>query len=366
MHCTKCGAEIPQAAHYCASCGNPASGASTTTVATFEPPPFRSEPPALIPVRAKGITGPAHYAGFWRRLVAYLIDGLILAVISTIVVMVIAAVALASDPPSAVVGAGYYVASWIAGWLYYALQHSSSAQATPGKRAMGIKVSTLTGERIGFGRATGRFLAMIASALTLGIGYAMAGLTRRKQALHDMMTGTLVVSRDTTPADIVAGLAEPRVSGGIIAIGIAAGLVPAVGILAAIAIPAYEDYLIRSQVSEGLTIAAEYKAAVAEALVAGTDYEMIDNDSIGLPAEVEGNYVSKIEVAGAAVQITYGGAAHTSLQEALVALIPGLNESGDVVWTCGYAAVPEGVTAYLEQHGDYTSVEPKYLPSACR
>jgi uncharacterized RDD family membrane protein YckC len=81
----------------------------------------------------------------------------------------------------------------LVGWLYSALQESSETQATFGKKMMGIVVTDLDGNRISFGRATGRHFAKIPSACVLLIGYIMAAFTERKQALHDMMAGTLVV-----------------------------------------------------------------------------------------------------------------------------------------------------------------------------
>ena len=84
-------------------------------------------------------------------------------------------------------------------WLYFALFESSAMQATPGKRAMGLKVVGETGRRIGFGKATGRYFGKIVSGMIFNIGYLMAGLTARKQALHDLMAGTLVVFRAVEP-----------------------------------------------------------------------------------------------------------------------------------------------------------------------
>jgi uncharacterized RDD family membrane protein YckC len=81
----------------------------------------------------------------------------------------------------------------IAEWLYFAGLESSTMQATVGKMALGVRVTGLDGGRIGFGRATCRLLAKIVSGLILYIGFIMAGFTARKQALHDMMCGTLVV-----------------------------------------------------------------------------------------------------------------------------------------------------------------------------
>jgi uncharacterized RDD family membrane protein YckC len=77
-------------------------------------------------------------------------------------------------------------------WIYEAAMESSSKQATLGKMALGLKVTDLEGRRISFARATGRHFSKIISGCILLIGYIMAGFTQRKQALHDMIAGTLV------------------------------------------------------------------------------------------------------------------------------------------------------------------------------
>ncbi len=79
-------------------------------------------------------------------------------------------------------------------WLYFAYLESGEKQGTWGKQMLGIYVTDLTGNRISFGRASGRFFAKIISGLIpLGIGYIMAGITERKQALHDMIASCLVL-----------------------------------------------------------------------------------------------------------------------------------------------------------------------------
>jgi len=80
-------------------------------------------------------------------------------------------------------------------WLYYALLESSAWQATLGKKALGLEVTDMQGMRISFGRATGRFFAKIISSIILFIGFIMAGFTEKKQALHDMIAGTLVIRK---------------------------------------------------------------------------------------------------------------------------------------------------------------------------
>jgi uncharacterized RDD family membrane protein YckC len=95
------------------------------------------------------------------------------------------------------VGIGFFVLAVIVGkWLYYALFESSSWQATPGKKVLNIFVTDINGAPVTFGRATGRYFSrFVTSLIPLGIGYMLAGLTERKQALHDMIASTLVLRR---------------------------------------------------------------------------------------------------------------------------------------------------------------------------
>ena len=134
------------------------------------------------------------YAGFWRRFVAYLIDYLIIGAGAFIVGFVIGIIAGASAP------AALYVVTIAGYYLYYAFMESSANQATVGKIALGLKVTDEEGNRIAFGRAIGRTVAKILSALTLFVGFIMAGFTDRKQALHDKIAHTLVVKRSAAPA----------------------------------------------------------------------------------------------------------------------------------------------------------------------
>jgi uncharacterized RDD family membrane protein YckC len=132
------------------------------------------------------------YAGFWRRFVAWLLDGLLLSVVTLPFTLQFGSDAAAEAARTSAAG----TISTVVGWLYYALMESSAKQATVGKMALGIIVTDLEGRRIGFGRATGRYFAKILSALILGIGFLMAAFTERKQGLHDMVASTLVVKGD--------------------------------------------------------------------------------------------------------------------------------------------------------------------------
>jgi len=90
----------------------------------------------------------------------------------------------------------FAVVSVLIQWLYHAYLESGEKQATWGKQALGLYVTDLMGNRVTFGRASGRFFAkMVTGMIPLGIGYIMAGFTERRQALHDMIASCLVLRR---------------------------------------------------------------------------------------------------------------------------------------------------------------------------
>lgn len=153
------------------------------------------------------------YAGFWLRFVAYLIDYFILQFVGFVLALpfvgaiIFSALNIAASGDfneqtimgiGGIVGAGVTLGllTLVAGWLYYALMESSKTQGTLGKMALGLQVTDLEGNRIGFGRATGRYFGKIISRMILYIGFILAGLTEKKQALHDMMAGCLVIRKN--------------------------------------------------------------------------------------------------------------------------------------------------------------------------
>ena len=146
-------------------------------------------------------------------------------------------------------------------------------------------------------------------------------------------------------------------------------VVAIIGILAAIAIPAYQDYLIRSQVSEGLTMAAAAKAGVAE-FYANKGAWPSSNSAAGLgdASDIQGKYVRSIEITNGGIEITYGNEANVkNLASETVSLVPGASDNGDVIWKCGTADDPSGWgsdTASATTAS--TSIAGKYLPSSCR
>jgi uncharacterized RDD family membrane protein YckC len=139
------------------------------------------------------------YGGFWIRVVAAIIDTIILRVVVAPIHIIFGGLGLAGmmaglpHVPLAILGGGVtFIALLFGSWLYEAFMESSSYQATLGKMIFGLKVTDLNGNRISFERATGRHFAKWLSAAILGIGYLMVGFTERKQGLHDLLAGTLV------------------------------------------------------------------------------------------------------------------------------------------------------------------------------
>ena len=106
----------------------------------------------------------------------------------------VAATGADQNPDSSIVTNGASnVISILIGWLYHSLLESSSWQGTVGKKVLGLTVTDLNGHRISFGRATGRYFGQILSAMICFVGFIMVAFTERKQGLHDMMAGTLVL-----------------------------------------------------------------------------------------------------------------------------------------------------------------------------
>jgi uncharacterized RDD family membrane protein YckC len=130
------------------------------------------------------------FGGFWIRVGAYFIDMVVL-LIPTLLASFLYTSVVSLEGGAALVAQN--MISLLFGWVYFAVCHSSVWQASLGKKAVGLKVVDEDGNRISFGRATGRYFSMLLSGLILGIGYLMIVWSKRNQALHDIIAGTLVV-----------------------------------------------------------------------------------------------------------------------------------------------------------------------------
>jgi uncharacterized RDD family membrane protein YckC len=197
--CNKCGAQNAADAQFCVRCGapvNPAASSPTGTYASPPQPPYSSPPIQYAPTAS--MAG-AQYGGFWIRVVAAIIDAIILRVVVAPVGFIFGGLGMAGMMTGLphrglrLFGGGLtFILLVFGSWLYEAFMESSSYQATLGKMIFGMKVTDLSGNRISFERATGRHFAKWLSGMILGIGYIMVGFTERKQGLHDLIAGTLV------------------------------------------------------------------------------------------------------------------------------------------------------------------------------
>jgi uncharacterized RDD family membrane protein YckC/Tfp pilus assembly major pilin PilA len=298
------------------------------------------------------------YAGFWRRTGAYLLDYMLVIFAAGIIGAVLGPIIRGLMPLAVLVSV----------WLYYALLESSELQATLGKKAVGIKVTDVEGNQISFARATGRLAGHLVSGITLGIGFAMAVFTSRRQTLHDMMAGTLVVGREWTDEEVAAaGPAPPApVWASVLVVLVVVLFGPfGLGIVAAIAIPAYQNYTIRAQIAEGLGQAEPYKAEVASAVAKGRS--LADVDFLDLnPAGPKSKYVVSVRVVHGAVAISYGLSANRLIAGKELLLVPGLGEGQELVWVCGHASPPQGVTMAFNNYAKMTGISDNYLPMTCR
>jgi uncharacterized RDD family membrane protein YckC len=213
VYCSKCGSVIADGSTFCNQCGQ-----TTGLVPTTGTGPSAMVAPGVAPTAVVAGMPPTPgvsvaYAGFWLRVLAYLMDAAILAVFA-IPIVVGAAMAMGlggmlariprdgdpflnGPPPIFLLFIWFCVLLGVCGtWLYYALLESSEWQGTAGKKALGLIVTDMEGRRVTFARSSGRhFGKIVTSFIPLGIGYAMAGFTQKRQALHDILASCLVLRK---------------------------------------------------------------------------------------------------------------------------------------------------------------------------
>ena len=232
MFCARCGNPIPEGAAFCPNCGAPvAQRGDLAPLGPGATPPGPVGPSADPPTFAaaagtaaagtaaagtataapvEGVAAKERYGGFWRRVLAFIVDGLILGAVMLPFGIGFGLAHLAAIMNSEEVNGDTIMSmiaasllAWfvrvIASWLYGAGFESSRFQATPGKMMVGVRVTDLSGKRITFARATGRQFGKWLSGLTLCIGYLLVAFSDRKQGLHDLIAGTLV--REGRPQD---------------------------------------------------------------------------------------------------------------------------------------------------------------------
>jgi type IV pilus assembly protein PilA len=140
-------------------------------------------------------------------------------------------------------------------------------------------------------------------------------------------------------------------------------VVAIIGILAAIAIPAYQNYTIRAQVTEGLTLADGWKTAIAEYYANNGTWPSQGN--LTGTSNSAGKYESSVTVALGAITIVYGVQANKNISGFSLSLNPLTDTNNDVLWVCGTAVAPTSGTTPVGVTNGTTSVLPQYLPTVC-
>jgi uncharacterized RDD family membrane protein YckC len=174
--------------------------------------PKNNSPQSTLPMPLRAVTPPVIYGGFWRRLIAFLLD-LVFYVFIVCILMFTLTIGLAKSGMDERTFEQFSsrdnlsVICFLIFWLYFSILESSSKQGTVGKWMLGIQVTDLNGKRISFGKATGRFVfafilyavsIFASSDIMLGIaamGSSIAALTPKRQALHDLIAECLIVRR---------------------------------------------------------------------------------------------------------------------------------------------------------------------------
>jgi len=141
------------------------------------------------------------YGGFWKRVMAYIVDIIVISIPVTLLFGSGMSLGVDEQTPGTYdvhLNLDMTLPEFIIlliSWVYFAGLESSEWQGTIGKRLFGMRVTDTEGGRITFFRATGRYLSKFLSSALLMIGFIMVAFTAKKQGLHDMIAGTLVVNR---------------------------------------------------------------------------------------------------------------------------------------------------------------------------
>jgi len=193
--CSSCGNSVLPDGKFCLFCGDVLNDSpeKVPTIADLANP--KPDSKVVTPE-------PPEYAGFWLRVWAGAIDVCLEAIAALLFsVLVYYAILLFIDPSYGLTHATAAYVSGIAAiaflsvsaWLYCAFTESSSRRATLGKRIVGLQVVTASGEQLSFGQATVRHFMKFLSLFTAGVGFMMAGWTKRNQSLHDMPSDCVVI-----------------------------------------------------------------------------------------------------------------------------------------------------------------------------
>lgn len=326
MFCTNCGAANPDDAQFCTACKKPLN-------AVWQSP--RSEL-----VSAAGGEEEIVYAGFWERFAALILDSLLLFIgwlgLAFLLGIVIGVASFSRNPgelqklmPVGIIG--FYGVIFLLFGAYFVLMESGERGATLGKRALKLRVVDGNGQRISKGRALGRFFAHFLSGITLYIGYLIQPFTERKQALHDMVAGTLVVKTDKSSNSMVLVLS---IIGGLVAVS--AGI----GVLAAVTIPAYQGYVVRAKLVKAEVVGRMAAHAVQDyAAKTGKVPASLSETGVQLPA-LPGASAINVSPDSGEVQVVLNSSVSARIAGKALVFDPSRGSDGQIVWKCSGPGIP--------------------------
>lgn len=190
LHCPNCGEKLSKEVKFCPNCG---------TKVQDDDEGKGEETPKVVDDNSKDIDNEFNYAGFWKRLAAFIIDAVVLILMGTLILgtimVVLVSAGYAFESESMEWKTFVQVVSIAVAWVYYAGMESSSKQATLGKILLGIIVTDQKGKSPSFLKVSIRHFAKFISSFIFCIGYLMIAFTRKKQGLHDIIAGCLVINK---------------------------------------------------------------------------------------------------------------------------------------------------------------------------
>lgn len=325
---------------------------------------FYASPSASVMTVAKS---DFDYASFWTRLAAYLIDRVILIVIMIGIVavtsMIIAGLGLGgttkggADAGALIIVLAAAIAFIAMPAAYFVYFEQSQSGMTPGKRLFGIRVADLDGDRISIGASFLRNLVAAISGAFYCVGHVVAAFTERHQALHDLAAKTIVI-HVTEPSRDASGGQRRRSGAGvgaIVVVLIAFFMIPVFAIMAAIALPAYQDYTIRAKVAGVVADTAALRSEVQDFRISNGNQCPSNSDQPFQDATAyQGQHYTSVELSSrensagdleCLLSITLDNAQPTTLDRQVLTLAL----SPDQRWTCGSDTISE-----------------RYMPSSCR
>ncbi len=318
------------------------------------PPPLPPPPPRAAPgpTRAVDPSAGRNPASFLRRFAALFLDGLIIGIPLQIAFFIVA-FAAGYDPTREDAEIPIYGLLLVAWGAYFVFMEGKFG-ATLGKRLLDIMVVDTRGAPIDVGRALARHLAAALNYVTLYLGYLLAALTPRRQGLHDLLAGTVVVYRVPGQVSSTGGCA--------VAIVAVFGGLFVLGIVAAIAIPAYVDYSTRTRVLEGLRAIEPLKQQLAAHwLESGELYDSVDEIPDFDPPSASG--VRDIDIANGTIVLTF----RTGFDDDQTLALEPVRTGETITWLCGQQPAPANARRITNvRAAGRTTLDARVLPTACR